>query len=244
MSEIAIDHFTRRAGHYDHSSRWCTDPALGAAIFAAVHPGPQDRVLDVACGTGLVARHFKGKVGELVGLDFTQAMYEQARPWLDRLVVGSAEEMPFPDNSFDHAVERQGIQFTNDRRSVAEMVRVVKPGGRIVLVQLCAYGEADRAEYFEVLRLRNPARRNFYLRENLVGLLLGAGCREASVRSYISDEDVDAWADNRAIEDQARAGIREVYRNGSAAFLDLHGVRQEGGHYLDKMLFGIAIGVK
>ncbi len=244
MSEIAIDHFTRRAGHYDRSSRWCTDPALGAAIFAAVNPGPTDRVLDVACGTGLVARHFKGKVGELVGLDFTEAMYDQARPYVDRLVVGSAEDMPFPEDSFDHAVERQGIQFMHDRRAVAEMVRVVKPGGRIVLVQLCAYGESDCAEYFEVLRLRNPARRNFYLRENLTDLLTGAGCRQATVRTYVSDEDVDAWADNHAIEDAARAGIRDIYRNGSPAFLSLHGVRQEEGRYLDKMLFGIAIGVK
>lgn len=244
VSDVALDHFTRRAAFYDRSSRWCTDPALGAAIVAAVDATPASRLLDVACGTGLVSRLFHGHVAEVVGLDFTPAMYEQAAPHLDRLVVGSAESMPFADGEFDRVVERQGVQFMDDRRAVAEMVRVTRPGGRVVLVQLCAYGEADRAEYFEVLRLRNPARRNFYVRDDLRRLLLDAGCRAVEVREHVSEEDVDAWADNRAIGDAPREAIRAIYREGSRDFLALHGVRQEGGHFVDRMLFGIAVGVR
>lgn len=239
---IVTEHFTDRAAFYDRSSRWCTDPALAAATVAAVAPRPTDRLLDVACGTGLVARHFKGRVAEVVGLDLTPAMFAQAAPHVDRLVEGDATRMPFGDAEFDAVTCRQGIQFMDDAAAVREMVRVTRPGGRIVLVHLCAYGPADREDYFEILRLRNPARRNFYLRTDLERLLLDAGCASAEVRDYVSDEDVEAWADNHAIENERVAALVAVYRQASPAFLALHGVRDEGGRVYDRMLFGIAIG--
>lgn len=241
---LVTDHFTARAGHYDKSSRWCTDPALADATVAAVAPEVHHRMLDVACGTGLVAKHFKGKVAELVGLDLTPAMFDQARPHVDRLVAGEATALPFEDASFDRISCRQGIQFMDDAKAVAEMFRVLKPGGRVVLVHLCAYGDADRDEYFEVLRLRNPARRNFYTRESLAALLKDAGFASVEVRDYVSDEDVEAWADNKAIARADVDAIAAVYQSGSAEFLALHGVRMEDGRILDKMLFGIAVGVK
>jgi DNA gyrase subunit B len=241
---LVTDHFTARAGHYDNSSRWCTDPALGAATVAAVDPQPHHRMLDVACGTGLVSRHFKGRVRELVGLDLTPAMFDQARPHVDALVAGDATALPFEDASFDRVVCRQGIQFMDDRKAVAEMFRVLRPGGRAVLVHLCAYGESDKAEYFEVLRLRNPARRNFYLREDLAGLLTGAGFTDVAVHDYVSDEDVEAWADNKAIDRADVDAIARVYQQGSPEFLALHGVRMQDGRILDRMLFGVAVGTR
>lgn len=242
--DAVLDHFTRRAGFYDRSSRWCTDPVLGAATVAAVAPQADSRLLDVACGTGLVSALFTGKVAEVVGLDRTPAMFDQARPHVNRLVEGDATALPFPDASFDRIVCRQGIQFMDDAKAVQEMVRVCKPGGRIVLVHLCAYGPEDQEEYFEILRLRNPARRNFYRREDLTRLLTDAGCSTVEVRDYISDEDVEAWADNQAVQSEAVQAIRRVYEQATPAFLSLHGVRQEDGRILDRMLFGIAIGIR
>ena len=239
--DLVLDHFTRRAGYYDRSSRWCTDPRLAEATVAAMDPQSHHRLLDVACGTGLVSAAFKGKVKEIVGLDRTPAMFDQARPHVDRLVEGDATRLPFDDASFDGVVCRQGIQFMDDQAAVQEMIRVCKPGGRVVLVHLCAYGPEDQAEYFEVLRLRNPARRNFYRREDLKKLL--SSCNEVEVRDYISEEDVEAWADNQAVQSEAVQAIRRIYENGSAEFLALHGVQQQDGRILDRMLFGIAIGV-
>lgn len=238
-----LEHFTRRADFYDRSSRWCTDPQLGAATVDAVAPEASQRLLDVACGTGLVSALFKGKVSEVVGLDRTPAMFAQARPHVDRLVEGDATALPFGHRTFDRVICRQGIQFMDDQKAVREMVRVCKPGGRVVLVHLCAYGEEDKADYFEILRLRNPARRNFYLREDLTQLLENAGCRKTEVRDYISDEDVEAWADNQAVESEAVRAIRAIYeRPGNETFHALHGVRQQDGRIFDRMLFGIAIG--
>jgi len=241
----ALKHFTARAERYDRSSHWCTDPVLADRVLALTEPGPTDHVLDVACGTGLVSRLFKGRAGRVVGADITRAMYEQAKPYLDELVETPAESLPFEDNSFDIVVCRQGTQFMDDSAAVKEMVRVAKPGGRILIVNLCAYGDEDREEYFEILRLRNPARCNFYMREDLERLLTEGGCSEATVHDHISVEDVDAWSDNGAIEESRREGIRAVYRDASKPFSALHAVATEDGdRFVDNMLFGLALGIK
>ena len=106
-------------------------------------------------------------------------------------------------------------------------------------------GPTDRAEYFEILRLRNPARRNFYLREDLQRLFEQAGASNTVVHDHVSIEDVDAWSDNDAIAETRREGIRAVYRGASEAFRALHAVSTEdNARFVDHMLFGIAIGHK
>jgi len=240
-----IAHFTDRAERYNRSSNWVVDADLGATVVGLLAPTPTTHLLDVACGTGQVSRAFAGKVGHITGLDITPAMFAQADEMLDEMVVCSAEDMPFAENSFDLVVERQGIQFMNDAAATREMVRVCRPGGRVCLVQLCAVGENDRAEYHEILRLRNPARKNFYLREDLVALLTQAGCSKVDLHTYTSVEDVDAWSDNGAIPESNREGIREVYRNASDAFREHHAVAtQDGNRFVDHMLFAVVIGTK
>lgn len=243
VDSLVRDHFTARAARYNVSSHWVTDPVLGALTVRLLDPKPTDVLLDVACGTGLVSKEFVGKVARIVGADITEAMFDQARPYVDELLVAPGEALPFPDASFDRVVCRQGIQFMRDGDAVREMMRVLKPGGRACLVHLCAYGESDRAEYFESLRLRNEARRNFYLRADLSRLLTDAGAVNVAVHDYISVEDVDVWSNTGAITDAAREGIRNVYRNASSAFAELHAV-QVGDRIVDHMLFGVAVGDK
>ncbi len=240
-----VDHFTARAEIYDHSSHWCTAEDLMAKVVDCVAPESQHHLLDLACGTGLVTRAFAGKVARLVGLDLTPAMAAQAEAALDELVIGSAEAMPFDDATFDRITCRQGIQFMDAPKAAAEIHRVLKPGGRVVLVDLAAYGEADREEYFEVLRLRNPARRNFWVRGDVQRLLEDTGFRNVRTVEHVSVEDVDTWSANGAISEERREGIREVYRNASDAFSALHAVATDDRtRFTDHMLFTITVGVR
>lgn len=239
-----VEHFTARARTYDRSSSWCTDDALGGITLNLAQPDSSSTVLDVACGTGLVSRLFTGKVSRVVGVDVTEGMAEQAEPYLDEFVLAPAESLPFPADTFDIVVCRQGIQFMALPDAIREMVRVTRPGGRIVLVNLCAYGEADKEEYFEVLRLRNPVRRNFFLPGDVEKLLLESGCADVDAERYVSVEDVDTWSDNGAIGEDNREAIREVYRNASPDFRRLHAVRTDNGRFLDQMLFVAVRGVK
>ncbi len=249
MSEITRAdveaHFTARAERYDRSSRWCTDPALEQRVLSLLAPRSTQTVIDLACGTGLVSRWFTGRVAEVVGVDITEAMFEQAREHTDRLVVAAGEDLPFDDDTFDLAICRQGTQFMDDAAAIGELARVVRPGGRVCVINLCAYGEEDAEEYFEILRWRNPVRRNFYLRSDLQRLFEDAGLTDVVVHDYISVEDVDAWSDNGAIPEARREAIRRVYRNASPTFARLHAVKTEdGSRFIDNMLFGVAIGVK
>jgi DNA gyrase subunit B len=243
LNPLVLDHFTARAARYNISSHWVDDPELGALTAATLAPKSTDELLDVACGTGMVSKHFVGKVARIVGADITAAMFEQARPFVNELVVAPGEQLPFADASFDLVVCRQGIQFMRDDEAVKEMLRVLRPGGRACLVHLCAYGEEDKAEYFEILRLRNEARRNFYVREDLSRLLTNAGAVNVRVTDHISVEDVDVWSNTGAITEADREGIRAVYRNASPAFQKFHAARV-GDRIVDNMLFGIAIGQK
>ncbi len=242
-SSLVIEHFTARTDKYDDSSKWCTDLIMLGKVRDHLAPGPEAIMLDVACGTGLVSRQFKGKVRKLVGVDLTEAMFTKGKVHTDGLVHSSAECLPFLDNSFDLAIERQGIQFMDAAAAVSEMVRTTKPHGKVCLIQLCAYGDEDQEEYFEILRLRNPARKNFFVRNDLKSLLQDAGCVDVEVMDYITEEDVDRWSDNGAIKDERRQGIRDIYRHATPGFNKYHAVRlEDNGLIVDKMLFGIAVG--
>ena len=159
--DAVIAHFSDRADRYDRSSHWCTDIKLHQRVLEILQPKAHMKVLDVACGTGLVSKWFHKRVQHVLGVDITPAMYEQARTRLDEFRTGPGESLPVESNSVDIVICRQGTQFMNDQEALHEMVRAVRPGGIVCVINLCAYGEEDKEEYFEILRLRTPVRRNF-----------------------------------------------------------------------------------
>jgi SAM-dependent methyltransferase len=107
------------------------------ADAAGIVPG--DRVLDVACGTGVVAREAArraGPDGRVAGVDPNAGMLAVARARGGPVDYreGRAEALPFPDASFDAVVCQFGLMFVADRpAAVAEMRRVLRPGGRLAV---------------------------------------------------------------------------------------------------------------
>lgn len=116
---------------------------LARAVIDDTEVAPDARVLDVACGTGIVARTVAARLGpegRVVGLDFSPPMLAAARRAAEREGLsiawreGSALDLPFDDGVFDLIFCQMGMQFFPDRaRAVAEMRRVLAPGGRVVL---------------------------------------------------------------------------------------------------------------
>jgi ubiquinone/menaquinone biosynthesis C-methylase UbiE len=98
------------------------------------------RVLEVSVGTGANLKYFPADA-QLFGLDLSWGMLRQCRKRLERtkrsaaLFQGEAERLPFAGDSFDVVFHVGGINFFNDRaRAVAEMIRVARPGTKIVIV--------------------------------------------------------------------------------------------------------------
>jgi SAM-dependent methyltransferase len=97
-----------------------------------------DRLLDVGCGTGVLARAAVERVGTsgaVVGVDNNTAMLTVARQIAPHITwqEGSAEKLPFDDASFDVVASQFGLMFFDRRAALIEMMRVLKPGGRLVL---------------------------------------------------------------------------------------------------------------
>lgn len=103
-----------------------------------------DRVLETGVGTGINLAYIADKVGPsgfIAGIDISERMLKLAHPKVEGLAApvelraGNAVRLPYADESFDALIQFGGINFFSDRRAaIAEMIRVVRPGGRILIV--------------------------------------------------------------------------------------------------------------
>jgi DNA gyrase subunit B len=242
--ENAEIHFKNRAAKYNRSSNWVADQELIRLMFDLSGAGPESEVLDIATGTGLIARQFYGRVKKVTGLDISPDMAKHAEGCMDEIVFAPVEKMPFPDDSFDMVVCRQGLQFVELGAAIAEIHRVLRPGGTTVLCHLTAYNETDRDLCFAIQKLRNPARRNYLMPADMAVALEATGFREVENVEYLSDESVNQWIDNGAIPQENMDRIRELYRSADDDFKEIHDIRFEDDDIMDEMLLVIATGQK
>ncbi len=156
------------------------------AGLAAVRPGR--RALDVCCGTGDIARALARCGAEVTGLDFSPAMLEMARtrsqkseaggqksaPRPPVFLQGDAQQLPFPDNSFDAVTVGYGLRnMASWEAGLREMLRVARPGARLVVLDFGKPPNALwRAIYFTHLKISVP----------LIGRLF---CGNADAYAYI-----------------------------------------------------------
>lgn len=170
------------------------DWAPRVAAAADIRPG--QRVLDVACGTGVLTRAAAirtGPSGAVTGLDVSPRMLSIAARLSPTLEwrEGTAESLPFPDESFDAVVSQFGLMFVPDpAAALGEMMRVLKPGGRLAVAVWASLREtpAYAAEVALVERVAGtnagvPLRAPFLLgdRAQLAEHFLAAGIPDATI---------------------------------------------------------------
>jgi ubiquinone/menaquinone biosynthesis C-methylase UbiE len=201
---------------------WAPRVAKAAALSSG------NKVLDVACGTGVLAREALRSVqpgGAVTGLDRNEVMLTVARRVAPRIdwQSGRAEALPFPDGSFDAVVSQFGLMFFEDRAgALKEMWRVLKPGGRLAVAVWDALehspGYADMVVLLKRLfgeRVANELRAPFVLGDpRAFGALFEAagvskvriqttagGVRFPSIESWVRT-DVKGWTLADLIDDK------------------------------------------
>jgi demethylmenaquinone methyltransferase/2-methoxy-6-polyprenyl-1,4-benzoquinol methylase len=115
--------------------------------------GPGTRALDVATGTGDLAIELAARGGDVVGSDFSPGMLERARSKAPGLTWEHADALalPYPDAAFDAATVGFGARnFSDLPRGLAEMVRVVKPGGRVVILEITTPQKPPLSTFFSL----------------------------------------------------------------------------------------------
>jgi ubiquinone/menaquinone biosynthesis C-methylase UbiE len=164
-SSAILDQFTRQAVPFNTASTITNERAL-AMIVEAAEAGPDDTVLDVASGGGLIVCAFAPHVRHATGIDLTPAMLEQSRKLAGEKGItnvtwkqGDVTTLPFADASFSTVVTRYSFHhFLEPLAVFKEMVRVCRPGGRILVVDMYASEEpAKAAEWNKLEKLRDPS---------------------------------------------------------------------------------------
>lgn len=153
--------FDRIAPRYDALNRLLTlglDQRWRRAALDAAAVGPGDRVVDVACGTGDLAALAAARGARVLGVDFSGEMLRAARRRLGHLawVRGDAEALPLPDGFASVVTSGFALRnFASLERALAEMARVLRPGGRLALVEVdrpeAAWISAAHSLYFDRL---------------------------------------------------------------------------------------------
>jgi ubiquinone/menaquinone biosynthesis C-methylase UbiE len=179
--------FDRRARGYESgmTSRW-RDPVQRASL-EALDLGPDDRLLDVGCGTGAASRAAASLAASVVGIDLSPEMVRQARDLAEGLdnvkfEIADAERLPFDDGAFTALLCSNAFHhYPYPRRAVDEMTRVLGPGGRIVLGDACSDLAAARiADAF--LRRFEPGHVRLYRSNELGAFLRAAGVSRVQLK--------------------------------------------------------------
>jgi SAM-dependent methyltransferase len=166
MYEDSIrEEFTHQSRSFGDSAAMSSAQTLG--VLAELVPAdPKARWLDVACGPGVVSRAVAARVGTITGVDLTPAMVEEAERKAHgegivnvSFLIGDATALDFADGSFDGAITRFSFHHIPvPSRVMAEMARLVRPGGWVVVGDQVTDDDGEGAAWHqEIERLRDPS---------------------------------------------------------------------------------------
>lgn len=245
--EEILDQFTKQAEpflrRHEHSNQELLERMGNCARVQAA-----DRLLDIACGPGIVSTFFARHAARVTGLDIVPAMIERARSYaaeqgLDNVdfALGSCTALPFPDASFDVVVTRFSFHhFVEPAAALAEMKRVAKPGGTVVVTDVAP--RPDVRDMFDMWeKLRDPSHTSAKTEEELETMGTTAGLQLRRKESCTLEMELGGLLASsfppEGNADKIRALFAEELRNGT----DHLGVAALADEERVRMLYPVAM---
>ena len=195
------DEFTRQAQTFEVWAEQA-DTEVGAHFGSALGEVARSRLIDVACGPGVVTAALAPNATSVVAFDATEEMLERAKARCAKaglgnveFKIGDAENLPFADAQFDGAVTRAALHhFAHPRRAVAEMFRVLRPGGVAVFADIVSSENANESRLHNALeRLRDPSHVRMLPASELDSAAQLAGFRDLQAATWDMQRELEEW---------------------------------------------------
>ncbi len=179
-----------------------TDAQILSRIRDAAHLTPCARVLDVACGPGLVAEALAPDAGTVVAVDLTPTMLHRTRSRCQaaglphvHCALSQAETLPFDDGAFDAVVVRSALHhFPYPAAALAEMARVLHDAGRLVIVDVVSSEEPEESSLHNALEvLRDPSHIRMLPQSEIGAMLREVGLDMAPPVMWTNRREFDEW---------------------------------------------------
>lgn len=241
---LILEEFTKQAENFGKEGLTLSNKEYLAWAVHSLKLKADDKVLDVAAGTGHLSREVAPRVKEVWAIDATPAMIEQGISEAQKgnifnihYIQGLAEELPFADKSFDIVMSRLAFHhFVDPLGPFKEMVRVCKENGYIVIMDLLSPKEPELREiYNELERLRDLSHTYALTAREFADIIQASALKPEDFQLRDIEVALEPWLDttsttegNRGIIVKAlseelngknKTGMRPFYRDGEIKFL-------------------------
>lgn len=234
-AEAVLSHFELRAGCYDNAAPWVQDTNILDAIANETRPRLHMRVLDLAAGTGAVARHLLHVQPDLdiTALDISEAMLSRlTHPAISKL-VSDAHSIDLPSKNFDVIVCRQGFHYFEEPSAVlGECRRLLVAGGSLIIAQITPFGAEDFEHWKKIILAKQPLRRQCWTLDTLDAALVAARFRIRNRLQLRATESLRSWLDRYEHTEVQRRIVEQLHREAPAFYKELHNFSHQDGDLL------------
>lgn len=217
---LIVEQFTRQAVPFSQM-KGHNDDETNQLVIETAGIGPDDTVLDVACGPGLITSAVAKTARHVTGIDITPAMIEQAKQRQHSLgltnmswQVGDAQPLPFTDGAFSAVVTRYSFHhFLEPQAVLREMVRVCRPGGTVTVVDVFMTS-ADQSElYNRMERLRDPSHVRALRLDELTDMFVDAQLESIKTAYYKVDVELETLLAATCTPPAEADQVRSIFQN-------------------------------